>query len=250
MLVYAIYSPNHPQSPLLRTLDEYQLPIWFQAIQNITPLESGIRILPTTLSIAVFSFLSGLGVAKTGYYTPFMIVGVAMLTAGAFFTGTALTVSSSASIWISCQLLYGIGAGIGLQQAHTAAQTVLSPTDVPMGVVILIFAHVMGSVVFVPVAQSVFMGQLLSGIREELGSSIIGFNSPAEILDMGANGFRQLPFVRDGNPDVLERFLGVYNFALTRVFLAAGAIAGAALVVSLGMEWVSIKKKTETSQSV
>lgn len=227
-----------------------QLPIWFQAIQNVSPLSSGIRILPTTLSIAIFSFLAGIGVAKTGYYTPFMIFGIALLTTGAFFAGGALRVSSPAQIWISCQLLFGIGTGIGLQQAHTAAQTVLASADVPLGAVLLIFAHVMGGVIFIPVAQSIFTGELLSGIEKILASPMgqaSGLGSAKEILDLGANGFRNLPGVRD-NHVMLGQMLEAYNSALTKAFLAGGVAAAAALVASLGMEWISIKKK-ETSSS-
>ncbi|KAM7194175.1 azole resistance protein 1 [Naviculisporaceae sp. PSN 640] len=234
------------------TIFQYYLPIWFQAIQNVSPLSSGIRILPTTLSIAIFSFLAGLGVTNTGYYTPFMIFGIALLTGGAFFAGGALTISSPAQIWVSCQLLFGIGAGIGLQQAHTAAQTVLTPADVPIGAVLLIFAHVMGGVVFVPVGQSIFTSELLSGIEKILASPAgkhdSGLGSAKEILDLGANGFRQLPGVA-GNQGVLEQMLEAYNSALTRAFLAGGAAAAVALIASLGMEWISIKKKN-TSEEV
>ncbi|KAM7223076.1 Major facilitator superfamily domain containing protein [Rhypophila decipiens] len=226
------------------TIFQYYLPIWFQAIQNVSPLDSGIRILPTTLSVALFSFLAGLGVAKTGYYTPFMIVGVAMLTGGAFFTATALTISSPSQIWIGSQLLFGTGAGIGIQQAHTAAQTVLEPADVPTGAVILIFSHVMGGVVFIPVAQSIFTSRLLSGLEAIQGPGKPGPGSlePKEILNMGANGFRDLSSLSN-NADLLKRVLEAYNCALTSAFLAGAVVACAGVVASLGMEWISIRKK-------
>ncbi|KAK4214621.1 major facilitator superfamily transporter protein [Rhypophila decipiens] len=228
----------------LSVLYKSQLPIWFQAIQNVSPLDSGIRILPTTLSVALFSFLAGLGVAKTGYYTPFMIVGVAMLTGGAFFTATALTISSPSQVWIGSQLLFGTGAGIGIQQAHTAAQIVLEPADVPTGVVILIFSHVMGAVVFIPVAQSVFTSRLLSGLEAIQGPGKPGLGSlePKEILHMGANGFRDLSSL-SSNADLLKHVLDAYNCALTSAFLAGAVVACAGVVASLGMEWISIRKK-------
>ncbi|KAM7192700.1 Major facilitator superfamily domain containing protein [Rhypophila sp. PSN 637] len=206
------------------TIFQYYLPIWFQAIHNVSPLDSGIRILPTTLSIAVFSFLAGLGVAKTGYYTPFMIVGVAMLTGGAFFTATALTISAPSQIWIGSQLLFGIGAGIGIQQAHTAAQTVLEPVDVPTG-------------------ASIFTSRLLSGLEAIQGPGKPGLGSlePKEILNMGANGFRDLCL--SNNADLLKHVLEAYNCALTSAFLAGGVVACAGVVASLGMEWISIRKK-------
>jgi hypothetical protein len=208
-----------------------QLPIWFQAIQGIKAFDSGTRILPTTLGTVLFSFVAGFGVAKTGYYTPFMIVGAALQLIGASLS-TTFHVSSPATQWVIYQLIFGAGTGLGIQQAHTAAQTVLAATDVPTGAVILIFAQIMGGTIWLSVAQNILTSQLLHGLKD----SIPNLN-PHMILDMGATGLRGLVGAQN-----LDGVLVVYNHGITRVFCCAVALSAAALIAAAGMEWKSIKK--------
>ncbi|PQE07206.1 major facilitator superfamily transporter protein [Rutstroemia sp. NJR-2017a BVV2] len=210
---------------------QYFLPIWFQAIQGIKAFDSGTRILPTTLGTVLFSFVAGFGVAKTGYYTPFMIVGAALQLIGASLS-TTFHVSSPATQWVIYQLIFGAGAGLGIQQAHTAAQTVLAAADVPTGAVILIFAQIMGGTIWLSVAQNILTSQLLHGLKD----SVPSLNSQM-ILDMGATELRGLVGAQN-----LDGVLVVYNHGITRVFCCAVALSAAALIAAAGMEWKSIKK--------
>ncbi|KAF3492119.1 azole resistance protein 1 [Arthroderma uncinatum] len=210
---------------------QYFIPIWFQAIQGVTAFDSGSRILPTTLGTVIFSLIAGIGVAKFGYYTPFMILGAALLVTGASLI-TTWQVSSSTTQWIGYQLIFSAGAGLGIQQTHTAAQTVLAPVDVPIGAVIMIFAQILGGAVWLSVAQNVLTSQLLEG----LVNAVPGLD-PKLVLDKGATGFRGTV-----GPESLGGVLKVYNFALTRTIYCGVALAAAALISSMGMEWRSIKK--------
>ncbi|KAM5481350.1 hypothetical protein McanCB56680_004250 [Microsporum canis] len=210
---------------------QYFLPIWFQAIQGVTAFDSGSRILPTTLGTVIFSLVAGIGVAKTGYYTPFMILGATLLLIGASLATTWQVASPSAQ-WIGYQIIFSAGAGLGIQQAHTAAQTVLAFVDVPIGAVIMIFAQILGGAVWLSVAQNVLTSQLLRG----LASTVPGLD-PKLVLDRGATGFRTVV-----KPEFLDGVLEAYNFALTRTLYCGVALAAAALISSVGMEWRSIKK--------
>ncbi|KAK3348699.1 azole resistance protein 1 [Lasiosphaeria hispida] len=211
---------------------QYFLPIWFQAVQGATAFESGTRILPTTLGTVLFSFTAGFGVSRTGYYTPFMISGASLIVAGAALT-TTWAVSSPAAQWIGYQILVGAGAGLGIQQAHTAAQTVLAAGDVPTGAAVLIFAQILGGTVWVSVAQNVLTSHLVKGFV-----GVVSGLDPKAVLDTGATGLRDVV-----GAESLDAVLEVYRFALTRTFLCAAVLAGAALVASVGMEWRSIKAK-------
>jgi hypothetical protein len=208
-----------------------QLPIWFQAIQGVSAFDSGIRILPTTLGTVLFSLIAGIGVSKTGYYTPFMILGASLSIVGACLIAT-WQVASPPAQWIGYQILFSAGAGLGIQQAHTAAQTVLAATDVPTGAVIVIFAQILGGTVWLSIAQNVLTGQLLRGVVD----AVPGLN-PEIVLKTGATALRDVVAVQ-----FLDRVLEVYNFALTRTFYCGVGLAAVALVAASGMEWRSIKK--------
>lgn len=47
----------------------YYIAIWFQGIQGVSPLESGIRTLPSILASMIASIVTGGIVANVGYYT-------------------------------------------------------------------------------------------------------------------------------------------------------------------------------------
>ena len=183
------------------------------------------------MGTVLFSVVAGFGVSITGYYTPFMIFGAALLVTSATLI-TTWTVSTPAAMWIGYQVLFGAGAGLGIQQAHTAAQAVLAVADVPTGAVVLIFSQILGGTVWISVAQNVFTGHLLKG----LATTVPGLD-PKSVLDTGATGLRSVVF----DTQSLGGVLAVYNFALTRTFFSAVGLAAVALLASTGMEWKSVK---------
>jgi len=214
---------------------QYFLPIWFQAVRGMTPFDSGTRILPTTLGTVVFSFIAGAGVSFTGYYTPFMILGSGLLTGGASAVAATWRPSTSDAALIGLQILFGAGAGIGVQQAHTAAQTALSDKDVPTGVVVLIFAQILGGTVWLSVGQNLLTRGLVTGL-----SPLLPDLDVQQLLDMGATGFR-----RAVGPELQDAAISVYNDALMRSFFCAVGLGGVAFCASLGMEWRSIRSKKQ-----
>jgi MFS family permease len=56
----------------------YFLPIYFQVIDNVSPIESGVRNLPLILAITLATIVSGIGITVTGRPMPFMIVAGAV----------------------------------------------------------------------------------------------------------------------------------------------------------------------------
>jgi MFS family permease len=66
----------------------YNLPIYFQSVDNRTAISSGVLNLPLVLSLAIGSTISGVVVMKTGYAAPFMVGGaiLAMISAGLMYT--------------------------------------------------------------------------------------------------------------------------------------------------------------------
>lgn len=82
----------------------YYLPIWFQAIQHVSAVQSGIRLLPMVLPMVLASVLTGALTARLGYYTPFMILGTVLLTIGAGLL-TTLQVNTSEGKWFGYQVL-------------------------------------------------------------------------------------------------------------------------------------------------
>ncbi|KAJ2986488.1 hypothetical protein NUW58_g5005 [Xylaria curta] len=209
----------------------YFLPIWFQAIQGVSAVDSGIRLLPTTLSVVVASISNGIFITKIGYYTPTMIAGTAICSIGAGLL-TTLQLDTSMAQWIGYQVVYGFGQGLCFQAPNLAAQTVLPKNDVSIGASLMFFSQILGGAIFVSVGQNVLNNQLLQRL-----SSIPGF-SPAFIQGGGATSLIDR-FPTELRDDVLT----AYNESLRTVFRVGLILATLSVIGAAGMEWRSVKKE-------
>jgi MFS transporter, DHA2 family, glioxin efflux transporter len=115
----------------------YFLPIYFQVIDNVTPIQSGVRNLPLILAITLATVCSGVGITVTGRPMPFMIVAGAMSAIGVGLLYT-LAIGSSSAKWIGYQVLAGLGLGLGFQVPVSAVQATLPQIDIPSGSAMII----------------------------------------------------------------------------------------------------------------
>ena len=81
----------------------FYIPIWFQVIQGKSPQSSGLSLLPLFLSIVFAVVGVGIVTPVVGYYTPFMIIGSAILIVGSGLI-TMWQPNSKAGIWIGYQV--------------------------------------------------------------------------------------------------------------------------------------------------
>ncbi|RFU29857.1 hypothetical protein B7463_g6471, partial [Scytalidium lignicola] len=207
----------------------YFLPLWFQAIKGATPLHSGIDNLPLVLSLVVATIIVGAVITNTGYYNPWMFACSTFMSIGAGLITTFKTDTSSAK-WIGYQVIFGLGLGMGMQQAGLAAQAVLSKKDVSTGVSIMFFAQSLGGALFICIGQAVFSNNL----TQSLGK-ISGIDTEI-ILKAGATGLRHIvPGV------LLPMVLSSYNTALSKAFIVALAAACFSIVSAIGVEWKNVK---------
>jgi len=85
-------------------------PLWFQAIQGVSAIQSGIRLIPLVLSVVVGSISSGAMVQRFGYYVPFMIAGACFMAVGSGLI-TTWDMGTKNERWIGFQVLFGLGVG-------------------------------------------------------------------------------------------------------------------------------------------
>ena len=107
----------------------YYLPIYFQAIDGLSPSASGIRSLPLILSMSIALLASSALVTWMGYFQPLLIVGGVLLTVGAGMIFT-LNIGSAAGKYIGYQILVGAGNGISSQVPLIASLAFAAPEDI------------------------------------------------------------------------------------------------------------------------
>ena len=219
---------------VLKPLTPLQMPIYFQAVKEVSPTQSGIMILPTVAGLMIACVFAGSATSIIGYYAPFMII-TSVLTPIATGLLTTLKVDADLASLICYQALLGFGAGIGFQAPQVAAQTILSQADAPMGIAVVQFMQMLGPAIFVSVAQTLFTQRLTA----DLGTYAPGLNTTS-LETMGLEDLKR----HIGAENLKEVLLG-YDDAVRQTFCLPVALACFTLVGSLGMEWRSVKKKRE-----
>ncbi|RYO92130.1 hypothetical protein DL766_010300 [Monosporascus sp. MC13-8B] len=210
----------------------YYIPIWFQAVQGTSAVNSGIRNLPMLITVVVFSLLAGAIVTRQGYYAPFMITGTVLMAAGAGLL-SLFTANTTTAAWVIYQLLFGAGVGLGMQQPLMAVQTVLDIRDVPTGTAVVVFLQTLGGALFVSVGQTVFANKLV----QKLAVNVPGLN-PTIVLNAGAANLQH-----SVSAEYIPGVILSYNDALTKTFLVAAGLAAATGFGSAAVEWRSVKEK-------
>lgn len=211
----------------------YYLPIWFQAVQGTSAIQSGIKNLPMILSLVIFSLVSGGLVTTIGYYAPFMVLSTVLMSVGAGLLST-FTVDTGPARWIGYQIIFGIGVGLGMQQTMVAVQASLDASDVAIGTAIIIFSQTLGGALFICVAQNVFQNKLVSNIA---GANIAGLD-PASVVTVGATEVQSLVAEQH-----LPAVLAAYNGAVTRTFYVSAAMAALSIIGAALVPWNSVKGK-------
>ncbi|KAK7961963.1 Bcmfs1 [Apiospora aurea] len=209
----------------------YYVPIWFQTVQGVSAIDSGIRNLPVLITVVIFSIVAGAAVTGVGYYAPFMIAGTILMSTGAglFYT---FTPDIKAAGWIGYQVLFGAGVGMGMQQPLMAIQNVLPLKDIATGTSIITFLQTLGGAIFVGVAQSVFTNQLVQSIA----ANVPGLD-PSIVLATGATSLRS-----SLDPKDYAGLREAYNAALLKAFLVATGLSVASVFGSASTPWKSVKK--------
>ncbi|PWY82108.1 MFS general substrate transporter [Aspergillus heteromorphus CBS 117.55] len=207
----------------------YYLPIWFQAIDNISAVSSGIHLLPLVIPMSAAALLTGQLVTLTSYYTPFLIFGACLISIGAGLL-TTLNLSTTEAQWIGYQLLYGIGLGCCSQAPNMAAQTVLPREQVAIGASLMFFGQQLFGAIFTSVAENVLDNQLAKRLADipglDVTAKVIQTTGVTALLGEIPHRYR-------------EAALGAYNDSLRECFRVGLILACLAMVGAFGMEWRS-----------
>ncbi|KAI8663747.1 MFS domain-containing protein [Fusarium keratoplasticum] len=210
----------------------YFIPIYFQAVKGATALRSGIDTIPLILPNVIGILFAGFGTSTIGYYVPFIYLAVIIAPIGAGLL-TTLGPNTSAGKWIGYQILFGFGSGCGFQLPQVAAQIVLPPRDIPMGISVSMLFQGLGGAVLISAANNVLNEKLLHYIND-LGIS--GVNG-MDVINAGATGFRDvIPAEHIG------QVVDAYNRALRKTFQIALIMACLSALPAALLEWKSVKK--------
>lgn len=144
------------------------------------------------------------------------------------------------------QIVFGAGAGMGLELPNIAVQTVLPEKDVSIGTSLVVFARSLGGAIFISVGQNVFSSHIVSGIQARVPEL-----DPSVILQAGATEVQQIVerAVFGKADEVVALVLEVYNEAIVQTFVLALALACISILGAIGVEWRTVKSPQQVDST-
>ncbi|KAK6223793.1 major facilitator superfamily transporter [Colletotrichum tabaci] len=214
----------------------YYLSLYFQAIQGVSAVQAGIKILPLLLATVVASIASGALISIVGYYNGIILPSMVLFAVGAGMI-TTFDVDTPMREWFGYQVLAGLGIGAGFQIGVLVVQTVLPQEDVPVATACVQFFQSFGGAIMIAVSQSLFQTGLIDGVSK---------NAPeidaAIFINSGADQVRSI-LTQMGRADLIPTVLEAYMDGLRHTFYVTLACSCAAFAICLGLQWKSVKKE-------
>lgn len=194
------------------------LPTFLQVVQGVTPIMSGVHMLPMVAGILVSSTGSGQIVSRTGRWKVFPVAGTAV-TAGGLLLLHRLDEHSSTPEMSLCFLVFGLGLGLVMQVLVLIVQNAVPYADLGAATSGVTFFRSIGASFGVAVFGTVFASRLGDRLAAALRGAPLPPGVSASGLEADPRGLAALP------PSVRPAALHAYATAITDVFLYAAPVA-------------------------
>lgn len=135
--------------------------------------------------------------------------------------------------------MFGFGNGLGITMPLTAAQVVLPPADIPIGISVLNLVQTLGGAVFLAVGQNLFQSELLASLPSEAPGVDRRLVVETGVTDLSS-------VIRGAyGESTLQGVLRAYNDALQACFLVSVILSSLTIIGVAFMEWKNVKKESE-----
>ncbi|GJC84912.1 efflux pump dotC [Colletotrichum liriopes] len=216
----------------------YWLPLYFQGVQGVSSLLSGVYLLPYVLSLSLMSAVAGVLIRKTGNYLYLIIGGMFVSTLG-FGLFYNLPLDRNFTKIILYQIVAGLGIGPNFQSPLIAVQTSVEPRDIAAATSAFGFIRQMGTSISVVIGGVVFNNEMQKQyprLREQLGPDLANMLS-------GSSAASSVGVVADLQGEEGQIARGAYLTSLRTMYIVYVAFAGLGLVMSLFVRQKQLSKK-------
>ncbi|GAA6005289.1 hypothetical protein JCM11491_002647 [Sporobolomyces phaffii] len=180
----------------------YYIPQYLQVARGVSPVRSGVLILPLLCFITLFVFITGQLIARTGRYKPSICVGYAIWTVGLGLLSSISDSTSQAKL-IGYMIVTAVGQGQSLQSSLVAAQSAVSRSEMSVVTSTRNFMRSVGGTVFLVVSATIINNSLRSHL------SPLGFSSSViDALIDDPTGIWRQPQAATGAVDVFSLSTG------------------------------------------
>jgi EmrB/QacA subfamily drug resistance transporter len=208
--------------------------LYIQNILGYSPLEAGIRFLPTTLVIMVVAPIAGRMTDRIGARPP-IVAGLAIVAVSLYMQAQISDTSGFSSLLVPF-ILMGLGIGLTMSPMSTAAMNAVEVTKSGLASGLLSMSRMVGGTFGVAVLGAIFQGHSKTALEQGLHGAGL---SPAQIESMsqqlGSGGLQQTLDAMP--PQVAHQAAGAAHDAfisgLTTSIGISAAVAAAGAVLAL-----------------
>ena len=209
---------------------EYYLPLYFQSVKQVSPLRSGILILPMMVTEAAVDIGVGILIHRTGRYREIIWAGVTLMTLGPGLYITFRPDTSVARI-IGFEIIGGIGIALLFQTPMIAIQNTVTQADTATATATLgfirnvatSFSIVLGGVVFQNSMAARQPSLAAAGLSESVLEALSGDKAAANVdIVKSIQDTAQRQVVLDAFAGSLRNMFIMYT-CIAPVAMAAGA---------------------------
>ncbi|KAL4810165.1 major facilitator superfamily domain-containing protein [Aspergillus unguis] len=216
----------------------YYLPFYFQSVLLVSPILSGVYVLPLVISLSLLSIFTGLLIRKTGRYRELIIAAFCFLTLG---YGLLIDLKPYAS-WpriIIYQIIGGIGTGPLFQAPLVALQANIHPSDMAAGTSTFSFLRQVSASISIVVGTVIYQN-ILAGKQDTIAAAT-GPQTAGVLQNAFSENNHDL--IRALPQDQQDVVLSAFTFSLSRIWIFYCAMAGAGLITSFLVRPVELSKK-------
>lgn len=164
------------------------LPLWFQVVHGMNPIEAGLMLLPKILAMMLSAIVGIRFLLRRYSYKAVISIGLALEVVGVTGMAIASQTGASALVFQICLALMGSGMGIAWPNVITLLQNRVSRSDLGTATSTLTFLRALGGAVGVALAGALVSSWLGAASAPAGGHAIAPGNLPGEV----AAAYRQV----------------------------------------------------------
>ncbi|RYP61547.1 hypothetical protein DL769_007647 [Monosporascus sp. CRB-8-3] len=209
----------------------FYIPLYFQFVNNDTPLMAAVRLLPFLLLTIVFNLGAGFALSKFQYYMPFYLFsGVLNTLSGALYY-VYLKPSTSTATLYGFSIIIAVGTGTTLQLGYAVAALKVKAADVVNAISLQNVSQVGSTAICLVIAGQVFQSVAFSNLTPVLA----GHGYTAQDIRNAIAG-AQSELLRELTDDLREAALLAITSAIQKAYILVIAAGGLEILVAAAMK--------------
>ncbi|KAJ5795306.1 Major facilitator superfamily domain general substrate transporter [Penicillium paradoxum] len=135
----------------------YYVPIYFQFTQGDDAIQSAVRLLPFIFLLITTIPTSGAMMSHFGYYKPWYLGGSIFALIPAVLMSAIIHVDTPSGVIYGLEVVLGLGAGAYTQASFGVIQAVVTPSEAPNGLTLMLLAQLAGMTFGLSISGAIFV---------------------------------------------------------------------------------------------